>query len=147
MKTLLTLGFVLCLTALDGSPGPAVPDSVSRKESAVVEFSKPIKLMSVVLQGQYLFVHDEQRMRDGEDCTYVYEMGAGRPVRLVVSFHCVPVPRQRVETFAIRSSLVSTQPVLYELWEYQFAGSTEGHQVPSSTEARSATVDLFACCL
>jgi hypothetical protein len=147
MKTFLALSFVLSVIALNENPPPSNARLRSHKESAVVEFQTPIKLMSAVLQGQYLFVHDERRMEAGEDCTYVYKIVANRPVKLIVSFHCVPVPRQPVGNFTVRTSLASSEPVLYELQEYQFAGSCEGHQVPSRAEARNETVDVFACCL
>jgi hypothetical protein len=148
MKTLLALGVAVCAVTLSGSQqySSARVAGITQKESAVAEFKIPVKLMGAVLQGAYMFVHDEQKMQAGEDCTYVYKMEAGRPVKLVVSFHCTPVPRPRVEHFIIRSSLLLTEPLLYELQEYQFAGSSEGHQVPSSTEAKNATVDLVACC-
>jgi hypothetical protein len=77
----------------------------------------------------------------------VYKSEAGVPVKLVLSFHCIPVARQKAANFTVRSSLLLAKPVLYELTEYQFAGSSEGHQVPSSPEAINGTVDLMACCL
>lgn len=149
MKRFLTLGAVLCAVTLGGSRQlpSASGASLSSRESAVAEFAAPVKLMNVILKGEYLFVHDEEKMEAGKDCTYVYEMVAGKPVKLVVSFHCRPVPRWKVEKFTIRGWFVGTAPELYEVQEFQFAGSKEGHQLPSTAEAKSSTVDLMACCL
>jgi hypothetical protein len=148
MKWFLALVVGICAAFLSSSQQFPTAGGAGRahRESAVVEFKAPVKLMSSLLRGEYLFVHDEEKMEAGEECTFVYQMVAGQPVKLVVSFHCIPVPRRRVETFTIRGSFVGTTPELYELLEYQFAGSSEGHQVPSRAEAKSATVDLVACC-
>jgi len=148
MKSFLFLISMFCaVTLVDSQPLPiANAANSSHTEKAVVEFQTPVKLMNVILQGEYLFVHDHEKMAAGEDCTYVYKIEAGRPVKLVISFHCIPVPRKKVDTFTMRSSLLLSWPVLYELQEYQFAGSDEGHQVPSRQEAKSATVDIMGCC-
>lgn len=149
MKHLLfSFAVVLLLTVNGGQPLPRANGAgASHKESAIVEFKTPVKLMHMILQGEYLFVHDEEKMAAGEDCTYVYKSEAGRPGKLVLSFHCLPVPRPKAESFTVRSSLILTKPVLYEVQEFQFAGSTEAHQVPSPSEAVNGTVDVVSCCL
>ena len=148
MKRYLALFGAICAVILvSGQQLPtATGAGVSKKESAVVEFKAPVKLMSVILHGEYMFVHDEQKMEAGDDCTFIYKMVAGRVVQLIASFHCLPVPRQKVETFTIRGSFLGTTPELYEVSEYQFAGSSEGHQVPSKLHTETATVDMVACC-
>jgi hypothetical protein len=147
MKSFLFLFAVICTLVLTGQPPTtANGGSLSHKEKAVVEFKAPVKLMHVILEGEYLFVHDEDKMQAGEACTYVYKSEAGKPGKLVISFHCIPVPRETVARFTTRTSLVLTKPVLYELTEFQFAGSHEGHQVPSRPETINAAVDVMACC-
>ena len=148
MKRYLVVIVTICVVVLISSQQSpsAIGAGVSKKESAVVEFKAPVKLMSVILRGEYMFVHDEKRMEAGDDCTLVYKMVAGKPVELVASFHCLPVPRRKVESFTIRGSFLGTTPELYEITEYQFAGSNEGHQVPSRVQTATATVDLVACC-
>ena len=64
----------------------------------------------------------------GEACTYVYKGNAAVPDKLVVSFHCTPVPRTIVGHFTVRTMLIA--PGQSELSEFQFAGSSEGHLVP-----------------
>jgi hypothetical protein len=111
-----------------GMLAPIGRATASSKESAVVVFEQKVKLQNIFLKGEYLFVHDEEKMARGEDCTYIYNHRSGRPGELVTSFHCVPVQRET----AARFTVVTTRllPDLFELREYQFAGSTEAHQVP-----------------
>jgi hypothetical protein len=103
-----------------------------RKQSAVTNFDQAVILRGVTLKGEYLFVHDDAAMQRGEACTYVYEGTAPVAKKLVVSFHCVPVERAKAKHFILRS--VETAPGVIELQEYQFAGDTEGHAVPTSLD-------------
>jgi len=108
-----------------GNPGP-------RRESAVVEFTQTVKLQNVLLRGEYLIVHDEEAMQRGENCTYIYHGTRATPAQLVTSFHCIPVERAKVGGFKVTLSHHTSPYEVPELREYQFAGSTEGHQVPTS---------------
>ncbi|HSP63669.1 MAG TPA: hypothetical protein VLQ90_11850 [Pyrinomonadaceae bacterium] len=101
----------------------------SKTRSATVVFNEPVKLLNVVLQkGEYLIVHDDELMARGEACTSVYSLTGGR--KLVASFHCTPVPRDAVKNFTVRTVRV-TPDAMEEFREFQFAGSTESHLVPS----------------
>jgi hypothetical protein len=148
MKRFLILLTAVGFLALAG--GPSLPkasgSAPSNSERATVNFDTPTKLMNVVLKGEYVFIHDQDRMEAGEDCTYVYESHGGAPVKLVLSFHCHPVARAKVSRFTIRSIQMSADPLLYEIQEFQFGGSKEAHQVPARHEAVNATVDMMACC-
>jgi len=97
-----------------------------KSDRATVQFTEPVKLLNVILKGQYLFVHDEEKMASGQDCTFVYD-SAGK---LIVSFHCIPVERSKARGFRIVSARVGTSNGPLEMKEYQFEGSTEAHQVP-----------------
>ena len=94
-----------------------------RVQTAKVEITESLKLKDVILRGTYKFVHDEEKMEKGEACTYVYD-AAGK---LVVSFHCEPVERDRANQFKI---IITSTAGMPEIEEYQFAGSMEGHRVP-----------------
>jgi hypothetical protein len=94
--------------------------------------------MGVTLRGDYLFVHDDAAMVRGEACTYVYKGNAAVPDKLVVSFHCTPVPRTIVGHFTVRTMLIA--PGQSELSEFQFAGSSEGHLVPESSHSAHVTI-------
>lgn len=103
-------------------------------QKAVVEFTEPVKLLSAILKGSYLFLHDEGKMARGEPCTWVYGRGeTGKFDRLVTSFHCIPVEREApAEQFKVIITGLTTPFTLAEVIEYRFAGSTEGHQVPKA---------------
>jgi hypothetical protein len=96
-----------------------------KTDRATIEFTQTVKLLNVVLKGEYLIVHDEALMAKGEDCTYVYD----RSGKLVVSFHCTPVERPKSDRFRAVTRRLDPSG-LSEIVEIQFAGSTEAHQVP-----------------
>ena len=95
-------------------------------ERATIEFTETVKLLNVFLKGEYLIVHDEDRMAKGEACTYVYDAKGA----LVVSFHCTPVERPKSETFRVVASRGTNANGPAEIKEIQFAGSTEAHLIP-----------------
>ena len=97
-----------------------------KNERATIEFTETVKLMGVFLKGEYVIVHDEDKMAKGQDCTYVYDAKG----TLVVSFHCTPVERQKSERFRIVASRATITNGPAEIKEIQFAGSTEAHLVP-----------------
>ena len=146
MKSLLLFIALLCVLTLGSSSSPTVTRAANtgHKERAVMKFDQPVKLLGVVLKGEYLFVHDDAAMARGQACTFVYKGVAEIRGKLVISFHCIPESRSKVAAFTVRTILVS--PGLTELREIQFGGSTEGHLVPATTQARSAIVSLATCC-
>ena len=95
-----------------------------KTERATIEFTQAVKLLNVVLKGEYLIVHDDALMAKGEDCTDVYT----RSGELVVSFHCTPVERPKSDRFRLVARRLDASG-LSEVVEIQFAGSTEAHQV------------------
>lgn len=136
---LLFLGVILVFT-LANSSAPTVTNAAdsSKKEMAVMKFNYTVTLLDVSLKGEYLFVHDDEAMARGETCTYVYKGVSEAPKNLVASFHCIPAARAKTEYFTVRTSMVS--PGVYELKEYQFAGSTESHLVPVSQHSEHVNV-------
>jgi hypothetical protein len=100
-----------------------------RIESAVVTFNEPLKLQEARLYGKYLFVHHEGMMVRGKPCTSVYIVGGEKDGQFVISFHCRLVKRNKAEQFKVITSqaLPCETPAIQEI---QFAGRTEGHQVP-----------------
>lgn len=97
-----------------------------KTERATIQFNEPVKLLNVFLKGEYTFIHDEEKMAKGEDCTAVYDSTG----KLVVSFHCVPAERPKADRFRVLTVQLDATQGLREIKEYQFAGSTEAHQVP-----------------
>ena len=129
MKSLFVLFTLLFAVALSSSSAVGSKASNARKQKAVVQFNEPVRLQGVLLKGEYLFVHDDAAMRRGEACTFVYKGDAEVAGKLVVSFHCTPVQRQKVSSFSVRTEQVS--PGINELREFQFSGETEAHGVPA----------------
>lgn len=118
--------------AVSGGLWPSVRGKAApHRESAVVEFTQTVRLQNVLLRGQYLIVHDEELMARGEACTYIFHGDRADPAKLVISFHCIPVERDKAEGFKVTLSHHSGPYEIPEVKEYQFAGSIEGHQVPT----------------
>ena len=106
--------------------------ATAARQSAVVWLKEPTFIVSTIVQGPVLFTHDVEKMARGEACTtiYLWEPGKGRGEE-VASFHCLPTARKAAPTFTVR-----TEPNLELgfgciLKEYQFAGDSEGHGVPT----------------
>ena len=135
MKSLLFFLAFLCTITLSISSAPSTANTanVAKKERAVTKFSQPVQLMGIRLNGQYLFVHDDEAMMRGDACTYVYEGAAEIQTKLVIAFHCMPVARAKAAKFTVRTLM--TWPGRYELTEFQFGGSTEAHLVPANPPA------------
>ena len=132
MKNLLLFITLLCALTLSTNLVSSANNAASaaKKERGLVTFNQPVTLMGVTLKGEYLFVHNDEAMERGEACTFVYKGFVEVRDKLVVSFHCTPAERAPVANFTVRR-----QPTLRgpnEITEYQFAGSTEAHMVPSS---------------
>lgn len=132
MKSIAFFLMVLCALIVGSVSWNTKAASATGKQSAVTHFDRPVVLHGVTLKGDYLFVHDDAAMKRGEACTYVYEGNAPIRSKLVVSFHCTPVQRTKANHFIIRS--VETSPGVTELREFQFAGDTESHAVPTSMD-------------
>jgi hypothetical protein len=131
MRNFLLFVGILCALALSSSSIPSVSSAagISRHQRAEVNFAQPVHLMGVALQGDYLFVHDDEAMVRGEACTFVYKGLNERANKLVATFHCIPTARNQVAHFTVRSS--PNEMGQLELMEFQFAGSTEAHVVPA----------------
>lgn len=132
MKSVAFFAVVLCALIIGSVSWETKAADTARKQSAVTNFDRAVVLHGVTLKGKYLFVHDDAAMQRGEACTYVYEGNAPIPEKLVLSFHCIPVQRMKAKNFILRS--VETSPGLIELQEFQFAGDTEAHAVPTSID-------------
>jgi uncharacterized cupredoxin-like copper-binding protein len=127
MKSLSLLIALLFAVALSGTAVVSKTAAPAKKQKSVVQFNEPVRLMGQTLKGQYLFVHDEAAMARGEACTFVYKGEAEVASKLVVSFHCTPVQRMKIDSFVVRTELIAG---VTELREYQFSGDAEAHMVP-----------------
>ena len=130
LMTLIVGAMAIAIT-LD-STATAVPPG---KEMSVIDVPDKTKLLKAVLQGKYILIHDDEKMAQGDPCFSVYEYAEDQtgkpealPDKLVVSFHCQPVQRGKVNQIVLTLGMISSE--LFELREIQFAGSSEGHRVP-----------------
>ncbi|HJQ26072.1 MAG TPA: hypothetical protein VKA60_19290 [Blastocatellia bacterium] len=129
---------LLAIAALLVAGVMAAPGSAdgAKLQKAVVRFDEPVKLLDVILKGEYVIVHDDERMAKGEACTYVYTHENGRQGRLVVSFHCIPVECEPQDHFTVTLGAYDPATRLPELLEYRFAGDSESHRVPRPAAVR-----------
>lgn len=99
---------------------------------AVINLPDPIRIGGAFAFGPVLFEHDHTRMARGEPCTVVYQFvpGKGRGDK-IVSFHCKPRWGAAVDRFALATGRDALGHRV--LVEYQFAGDTEAHGVPTTT--------------
>ena len=134
MKSVLFFFLLLCTLMIGFVSWESKAANRVDKQVGLTRFDRPVVLQGVTLKsGEYLFVHDNLAMERGEACTFVYEGNVPVPNRLVASFHCVPVNRTKANRFTVRT--VETSTGVTELLEFQFAGDTEGHAVPTSMQA------------
>jgi len=106
------------------------------RQWAVVYLAEPTLIGSTIVQGPVLFTHDDARMARDEACTTVQLFEpAGGPTEEIASFHCIPVSRNVVHKFTLRTRPNTEMGLGCVLTEYQFAGDNEGHGVPQSTNA------------
>jgi hypothetical protein len=120
---------VAILGTLAFGSGPLLTGSkvqAATTERAVVEFTETVKLLDVFLRGEYLVIHDDSKMAQGEPCLKVYRNGD--PDNLIIAFHCKAIARDKAEQFTIRTSRRAWFD-LPEVLEIQFAGSTTAHSV------------------
>lgn len=133
MKTLVFVSVVLCTLIFGSLSWKSTATATDlQKRKAVTEFARPVTVQGIVLEGKYLFVHDDAAMSRGEACTYIYKGDAEIRDRLVTSFHCIHVQRAKAHNFILRSR--ETAPGINELVEFQFNGETVGHGVPSASK-------------
>lgn len=110
-----------------------------KKDVAVVDLPDKTKMMKEVLQGKYIFVHDEEAMAKGQPCFYVYKYSqdaAGKPeikpANLVLSFNCQHLERNKAQQIVLTYTMAPGNADLFEIKEVQFAGSTAVHRLPNS---------------
>ena len=131
MKSFLLIAGLLCALTLSSSSisSGSSAAAVARRQRAEVNFPNAVKLMGVTLQGNYLFVHDDEAMARGEACTYIYKGLNENPKNLVATFHCIPATRNQAVYFTVRTA--TDEMGQAQLTEFQYPGSTEAHLVPS----------------
>lgn len=119
--------------------GPVAPGNsgvAASHQWAIAYLAEPTLIGSTIVQGPVLFTHDDAKMARGGPCTtvYLFEPASG-PAEAIASFHCIPTRRKAVEKFTIRTRPNTALGFGCVLTEYQFAGDTEAHSVPTAVNA------------
>ena len=104
------------------NPAPPV------RQATDIWFKRPVMINRSILQGHYVIEHDNDRMARGEPCTYIYAYDNQKEP--VVRFHCTHLERARASQ---NIAVLATVPdgSMQKLLEFQFAGETASHGVPS----------------
>ena len=111
-------------------------DGARQRQWAAVYLEQATLVGSTIVQGPVVFIHDDARMARGEPCTSVRLLDPGVGVgEEIASFHCMPTQREVVHQFTLRTRPNTDVGFGCILTEYQFAGDSEGHGVPHSTNA------------
>ena len=129
---ILVSAFLLVSVLVAGTVATGGNRVAAARKSAVAYLAEPTLIGSTIVQGPVLFTHDETKMARGEPCTTVHLFDPPKgPAEEVVSFHCISTHRRVVDKFTIRTRPNVVLDFGCVLTEYQFAGDTEAHGVPT----------------
>jgi hypothetical protein len=98
------------------------------RQQTQVWFQRPVWVGGHILQGRYVIEHDNDRMARGEPCTHIYAYDNQKVP--VVRFHCTHLERDRAgQNIAVLATVSDGN--MQKLLEFQFAGETASHGVPT----------------
>jgi hypothetical protein len=99
---------------------------------AMVNLSDTTLIAGTFVSGPVVFVHDDDRMARGEPCTTVHRYDSQKGIgEEIVGFHCKPRWTSAPGKFTKATRRTPDGPPI--LTEYQFAGDTEAHGVPTKS--------------
>jgi hypothetical protein len=128
VKTFLFFAGLFCAFALSSNSSVSSATTTAKLQRAEASFSSPVQLMGATLQGDYIFVHNDEASGRGEACTFVYK-NSEKPKNLVTSFHCTTALRSKVAHFTVRSA--PNEMGQLEVTEFQFPDSSVAHLLPA----------------
>ena len=131
MRARILVGVLLVVVAFATGGTAFTGSHASPKQWAIVNFAEPISVHGHFVMGTVLIVHDDARMEKGEPCTSIYSFDKTDGSRtLEVEFVCVPEQRAACDKTTL--SVVRNQNTgINQLTQYQLAGDSEAHGVPS----------------
>ncbi|HMF98636.1 MAG TPA: hypothetical protein VKE96_30255 [Vicinamibacterales bacterium] len=118
---------IIAATTLAAAAGRA-PVQASR-----ITFTEVTRVCGHYLAGDYIVVHDDNKMAAGEPCTTFYRMRKGKPAVAEVSFRCSPkqrAPVAQTTIWTVPTVGVTSATQSLDLVEFQLAGDPEAHVVP-----------------
>jgi hypothetical protein len=131
MRFRMFVGTVFAVGALAAGTVASSGDVLRGRQTATVYLTEPTMIGTTLVHGPVVFTHDDAKMARGEPCTTVYIEPGNGAADEVASFHCIPIPRKVVDVFTITTRPNKALGYGCVLTEYQFAGDSEGHGVPS----------------
>ena len=148
MRSHIIFGVLLALGILSVATFATSDAGVSPvRQWAIVRFNRTTDVSGTLLNaGEYLIVHDAEKMARGDACTTFYSFGetGNGAQEEAVSFRCIPREREVVGRTRLTLTPVpgDTHGCTYswgwtmdKLTEYQFAADSEGHGVPDRAPA------------
>ena len=132
MRARFLVGMLLVVVVFASGGIASTGSHMSPQQWAIVNFTDPVSVYGHFLMGPVLIVHDDEKMAKGEPCTSMYRFDRADGSRtLEVEFFCTPEQRTVCEktTFAVTRN---SRTGINEMTEYQFAGDSEVHGVPSA---------------
>jgi hypothetical protein len=127
MRTRTVVGTFLIFAAV----GVSILGAAPTRRAVAVTLTQPTLVAGVWVNDTIVFEHDDDKMARGEPCTTIYKYDRKQNDRgdVLVSFMCIPRARpvaEKFEAVVSRIDLAGTRMLV----EFQFAGDTEGHEVP-----------------
>ena len=130
MRTRIIVGVTLLIAMLGVGTFAVRASEVGRIQWTAVNFVDAVQVKDQLVMGPVLIVHDDEKMARGEPCTTFYRFDPAKgPQEKLISFHCLPVQRSRAAHTTF--STVGTEVGCKRLVEYQIAGDSEAHGIPS----------------
>lgn len=130
MKSRIVVGSLLVFGLLSVGTFARNVNVAGTKSWTLVNFVHPVTVQGRVIMGPVMILHDDEKMAKGEPCTTFYRFDTSRgPAEELVSFHCKPVQRSLTESTKL--TLAAGPDTCKRLVEYQIAGETEAHGIPT----------------
>ena len=133
--TALVAATIIVATTLTATAGRA-PVQASR-----ITFTQVTRVCGHYLMGDYVVVHDDNKMAAGEPCTTFYRLRRDKAPVAEISFHCIPkqrAPVAQTTIWTVPTVGVTTALQSLDLVEFQIADDSEAHGVPPFGEQTAA---------
>ena len=132
MRTRIIVGVTLLIALFGvGTYVSRAGEVGGHRQWAAINFVDPVQVQDQIIMGPVLIVHDDEKMGRGEACTTFYRFDPAKgPQEKILSFHCRPVQRTVADrtTFSLVDNPAAS---CKRLTEYQIAGDSEAHGIPS----------------
>ena len=127
LGTLKWLGRLAVLSAIGAALVSPLHAEERSQELLRVRFTRPTFFQGVLLRGDYLFLHEEDKMANEEPCLFVYRERTGTADTPIASLHGTVVEGARTAHARVEALRIS-EGTLWYLREIQFPGSTAAHR-------------------